>query len=616
MHRLLNILLLVFVLSRTAVGAEEISFTASVDRATISRLDQLTYTLTVEGARDAHPVLPEIRGFEVVGSFSSTNFSLVNNQTRISQAISYTLIPLGTGEFTIPSSRLAYGGKTYLTRPVRVKVVDGPVPAAALPAPEPAVKPQAERSADAADPAPRAASQLFITTEVDREEAYVNQQVTLAFKLYRRLRVANLSYSPPPTTGFLEEQLGAEKEYRQVQDGLRYEVLEMARAVFPISSGDLTIGSAELKGDILVPRQNRQMTPFGFDDFFGGAFADRQPFILRSEPISLTVKPLPREGRPADFRGAVGQFNLQVSASPSSVRVGEPITVTMSIIGRGKLDDVTPPEIPAGPQFQTYSPEVETRKVIRDGQLGGEKIFKQVLIPLTAEIREIPPASFSYFDPDRGEYRTLTDKPLAIEVAAAPGGETLRLVEEARGRSGGGEIRLLTRDILHIQNNPGHLFPRGRPYYRSRPFQTVILLLPLILLAAWGISVRKDKLKGDVIYARQVGASRTARKRFRKARKLLASGEGELFYAEVHRAFNRYLGDRCRVPAGAVCGELIADKLEAAGGSAELRDEIDDCLATFDRARFSGAASRPEEMKTFLDRVENLVGRLEKIKIR
>ncbi len=617
MRNWVGILLLVFVLFPAGGRAEEINFTASVDRETISINDRLTYTLTIEGLRDGKPELPTIPGFEAIASSSSTQFSLINNQTRIVQSISYTLMPLEAGEFTIPSARLVHGGKTYLSRPVKVRVVDGPAPLSAGPPAGPAGSPAAAET----QAQPEGAPPLFITTEVDRKEAYVNEQISLVFKLYRRLQVANLGYSPPPTTGFIEERLGDDRSYGQVLKGHRYEILEIPRAVFPVSAGQLSIGPAELRGDVLVPRRSRRMSPFGFDDFFGDdffadAFAERQPFVLRSEPISLTVKPLPQEGRPGNFRGAVGDFSLQVSAAPEKVRAGEPVTVTMKVSGRGNLDSVAVPVIPTGDEFQTYDPEVETRKDVRQGKLGGEKIFKQVLIPLTAEVKEIPPVSFSFFDPGRGEYRTVTGQPLAIAVEAAPGRETLRLVEEARGRTGGEEIRLLTRDILHIKTDPGRLVRRGRPFYRRILFRGTALLLPLVLLAAWGASARKEKLQGDIAYARQVGASRSARKRFKKARRFLASGEGERFYAEVHRAFNRYLGDRCRIAAGAVCGEVVGDKLEAAGGTAELRAEIEDCLAAFDRARFSGSAARPEEMKAFLDRVENLVGRLEKIRIR
>ncbi len=618
MIRWIKIIWLVFALAPGTAGAAEISFSASVDRDTISISDRLTYTLTVEGTREGRPEPPEIAGFEVIGSSSRTHFSLVNDQTRVTQEISYTLMPLRTGEFTIPSARLVHGGQTYRTRPVRVRVVDGPAPPAAPPPPaDPRpvpdrVEPDPKRPEAEEPPA------LFITTEVDREEAYVNEQVTLTFRLFSRIQVANLKYNPPPTTGFVVENLVDDRTYRQVHDGQRYEVLELARAIFPISSGRLTIGPAELEGDALLPRRRR--SPFGFDDFFSddffsGAFAERRPFSLRSDPIPLTVNPLPREGRPDDFRGAVGRFDLEVSAGPETVRAGDPVTVTIRISGEGNLDSVTLPEIPTGEDFRTFSPETDTRKSVRDGRLGGEKVFQQVLIPLSEEVGEIPAVSFSYFDPGREEYRTVTGGPIPIEVEPAPDRETLLVVEDAR-RPGREEIRLLSRDILYIRTDPGNLRRRGRPYYRRPLFLLSLVLLPGAVLAAWAVSARKERLREDIVYARQVGASRSARKRFRAARKYLAEGEGARFYGEVHRAFNRYLGDKFRLPAGAVSSGLIAERLAEAGADPEIGEEVAECLDTFDRVRFSGAAAGEEEMRDFLARVEKLIGRLEKIKVK
>ncbi len=598
MIRCANILVLVCLLIPGTVRAAGISFSAAVDRETISISDRLTYTLTVEGTREGRPDLPDIPGFEMVGSASRTHFSLVNNQTRVIQELSYTLMPLRTGEFTIPSARLVHGGRTYRTRPVRVRVVDGPAPPADPPPPAaprlPAVTERPEERPEAEEP-----PALFIITEIDREEAYVNEQITLTLRLYHRPRVDIRDYYRS-TTGFIEERLGEQRNFVEVRNGIRYRVMEKRWAIFPSTTGELTIGPTDLKG-LFLGRMN----------FF--EFNVWQPFHLRSEPSSVTVRSLPRKGQPDYFRGAVGDFEIRAEADPTAVRAGDPITVTMKIAGEGNLDTGVFPEFLPGEEFRTFSPETETRKTVRDGRLGGEKIFQQVLIPLTEEVREIPAVSFSFFDPGREEYRTVTSPPVPVEVEPAPDRETLLVVEDARRRD---EIRLLSRDILYIRSDPGNPRRRGRPYYRRPFFLLSLVALPGFVLAAWAVSARKERLREDIAYARQVGASRSARKRFRAARKFLAAGEGQRFYGEVHRAFNRYLGDKFRLPAGAVSSELIAGKLAEAGADPEIGEKVADCLDTFDRVRFSGAAAGEEEMREFLARVEKLIGRLEKIKVR
>ena len=618
-HRLLYFLIVFFVLTSAVSWAEEISFTATVNRNTISLSDRLIYTLTIEGARDGHPDLPNIPGFEVLGSSVSTQFSLINNQTRVSKSIDYTLMPTEAGNFTIPSARLEYRGKTYTTRPIRVKVVKEPAPSSlssqVKSSPPARSIPQRDTGGPLESPHP-----LFIRTEVDKEEAWVNEQITLIFKLFSRgLRIANLKYTSPPTIGFTEENLGDQKNYGEIVEGVRYDIIELSKAIFPISSGEVTIGAAELKGDIIVPRRSRKRSLFDdffSDDFFMSSFGERQPFALRSNPIKLTIKPLPQKDRPAAFGGAVGEFQFDLSASPTTVKVGEPITVTMTVTGAGNLDTVALPEIPCGEAFKTYTPETETRKKIIGGAVGGQKIFKQVLIPLSVDPKEIPAVSFCYFDPAAGTYRTITKKPVPITVEAAPDQGPVSLVEGVGAGPGRERIRILKKDILYIKDSPGHLTRAGRFYY-CRPLYWAIPIAALAgLLAVWGMQSRREKLRSDRTYARQVGASRAARKRFKKARAILKSGDGEKFYGEVHRAFNRYLGDKLGLPSGAVSSVVVADKLSAAGADAEIINEVESCFAAFDLARFARSSSEKKEMEAFLSRLEGLIGRLEKVRIK
>jgi len=611
--RSLYLLIYIFISTSTLSHGGDIFFQATVDQNTISLSDRLTYTLTIEGARDGNPILPDIQGFEVQGSSVSTQFSLVNNKTKISKNIAYTLMPIKAGTFTISSARLEYGGKTYTTRPIKIRVMKGAVSPSAgqgRPAPPPG---QPSQGIDESR-SPTQAPPLFIRTEVDKDESYVNEQITLKFNLFSRgLRIANLNYSPPPTVGFTEEDLGDQRNYNRIVEGVRYNVIELSKAIFPITSGEVTLGPAELKGDIIVQRRSRRNN--FFDDFFSDPFGERQPFALRSEPIKLTIKPLPREGRPVDFKGAVGDFRFNLTAKPLGVKVGEPITVTMTVTGTGNLDTVSLPEIFCGDAFKTYAPEIGVNRGVRGGRVSGEKIFKQVIIPLSIEAKEIPAVSFSFFNPATGKYRTIKNKPIPIKVKAAPDQGPVALIEGVGSGPGRERIKLLEKDILYIKDSPGHLSRTGQFYYRRTIYWIIPIAALIGLFAVWIIQSRREKLSSDLIYARQVGASRAARKRFKKARTFLNVGDSEKFYGEVHRAFNRYLGDKLGIPSGAVEVRVVAKKLSTAGASAEIIKEVETCFSDFDLARFARLSSDKNEMKDLLDRVEGLISKLEKIKI-
>ncbi|MEA1927713.1 MAG: BatD family protein, partial [Candidatus Auribacterota bacterium] len=456
---------------------------------------------------------------------------------------------------------------------------------------------------------------IFIRTSVDKNEAYVNEQIILSFNLFSRgLRIANLKYSPPPTVGFTEEDLGDQRNYTRIVEGVRYNVIELPKAIFPISPGEVTIGPAELRGDIIVQRRSRRSS--FFDEFFSDPFGERKPFVLSSDPIKLTIKPLPREGCPDNFKGAVGDYQFKLTASPLSVKVGEPITVTMTVTGTGNLDTVSIPEIFCGDDFKTYTPEVGIKRGARGGRITGEKIFKQVIIPLSVEAKEIPAVSFSFFDPVVGKYRTIKKNPIPIKVGAAPDQGPVALIEGAGSGPGRERIMLLEKDILYIKDSPGQLTEIGHFYYLQPTFWIIMIGSLLILAVVWRVQNRRDRLRSDLIYARQVGASRSARKRFKQARTFLNAGDSEEFYSEVHRAFNRYLGDKLGIPSGAVGSTVVPEKLSSAGVDVEIIKEVEACFSDFDLARFAHSSSDKNQMKAFLEQVEILIGRLEKTKLK
>jgi len=235
-----------------------------------------------------------------------------------------------------------------------------------------------------------------------------------------------------------------------------------------------------------------------------------------------------------------------------------------------------------------------------------------VFIPLKAGSRKIPPVVFSYFDPAVGKYRMLKKGPFPVEVTAAPPGESSHLVEAAAS-SGKHGVEILGKDILYIKEDPGRL---RRPH-PPRPWRGGLYLLPPILIViVWQLRRRREKLRSDLVYARRRQASRLIRRRFKKAREWLVSSRSDRFYEEMHRAFIRYLGDKLGLPSGAVEGEKVELKLERMGASEKLRREFSELFAEVERARFSPGEASQAEMGRFLDRMENLIQDLQRLKLR
>ena len=148
-----------------------------------------------------------------------------------------------------------------------------------------------------------------------------------------------------------------------------------SKSALPLSLSEAL--SSQLEADFR--RLQVQLSEFFRDDFFGGYEAT--PVELPSNVLTLSVLRLPGK-KPEDFKGAVGDFNLNVEASPSEVKVGDPVTLKMIITGSGNFNTVTGPSLKQSEDFKTYEPQVK--------QEGGKKIFEQVFIPMTDAVKKLP----------------------------------------------------------------------------------------------------------------------------------------------------------------------------------------------------------------------------------
>jgi hypothetical protein len=186
---------------------------------------------------------------------------------------------------------------------------------------------------------------------------------------------------------------------RRVQDNQVREIRRFRCAVRAMSPGTVELAPV-LRARILT----RQMSFFGFTTL-------ETPFDIRVRPITISIVPLPTDGRPSDFSGAIGQFAFDVQASPTSLAIGDLVTVTMKIRGEGYLESMIPPRISSGGNLRTYDP-----KLVPGG--AGEKVFEQTVIPQSTNAA-IPSVSFSYFDARAAAYRTITRGPFSLSFHAA-----------------------------------------------------------------------------------------------------------------------------------------------------------------------------------------------------
>jgi hypothetical protein len=193
----------------------------------------------------------------------------------------------------------------------------------------------------------------------------------------------------------------------------------------------------------------------------------------------------------------------------------------MTVSGTGSLAEAEPPAISTTEGFRTYEVNPTKSDMAGGGALSVTKAFEQVLIPNDATVRALPPARFSYFDPQARRYQTLESQRIALVVRAPQQAQGLNIVV------GGVTTRVhaeekLGRDIVYIKDDPGWWAKRSQLWYGGLPFLLWQPVPPALLLAAVWYDRRRQRLSGDARYARFSRAGKQARRGLAEAERALA----------------------------------------------------------------------------------------------
>jgi hypothetical protein len=586
----------------------DISVRASLNPQRVQVGEPVTLAIDINGAQNVAAPAVNADGFDVQYVGPSTQISIVNANITRSVQHRYSLLPLRAGHFTLGPFTVEYQGETYQTASFSVDVVAAVQPQQGQAQARPGSPSGAQSGAT--QPGTAAARALRLTASMPQRDAYLHERVPLDVTLYvGSIRVADLQYPTLAADGLSVDKFPEPSQRQQVIDGEKYQVVHFQTTVVPLRSGTLTVGPANLQLNVLTQRRNSLFNDpffqhFFQDDPFG---TERRPMQLHSDPITLNVLPLPEEGKPTAFSGAVGRFTLQVSAAPTEVTAGDPITLRMMLNGSGNIAEAAPPQLVNTDGFRTYETHPGKSQDGGPGSTTIAKSFEQVLIPNDAHIRAVPAVSFSYFDPQTRRYETARTEPIALVVR--PSRNAARQEVFAAGTPGQrvAPEEKLGHDIVYIKDDPGVLSTRTEHWYSSPLFwlwQPVPLLL--LVTSAW-YDRRRQRLTGDLRYARFSRAGREAHQGFATAEKALAKGESTAFYDVVSRTMQEYLSAKLDLPPGAIDAAAAARR----GVAAESVQDIAQFFATCEQIRFAPSSS-DGDMRGVLALARQIVRRLER----
>jgi hypothetical protein len=317
---------------------------------------------------------------------------------------------------------------------------------------------------------------------------------------------------------------------------------------------------------------------------------------------------LPEQSKPANFSGAIGNFTMTASVGPTNLTVGDPVTVRVQISGHGTLDSIALPDQANLKDFKIFPPTVKTEL---SGQLGldGTKTFEEIVTPQNSDAREWPQLSFSFFNPDDGQYHTLTQAavPLTIHSAGA-NAQPVGIV----AKNSGAETQA-PPDILPIKENLGTLQTKTVPLV-TQPIFLALQSLPLLaFLAALIWRKRADNLANNPRLRRKIAVAQLINSGLNDLKKYAAENKPDEFFALLFRLLQEQLGERLDCPATAITENVVEENSILRAAPNATRDGLRELFQLCNQARYAPVRGT-SELNSVAAKLEKVVGELQNLK--
>jgi hypothetical protein len=441
---------------------------------------------------------------------------------------------------------------------------------------------------------------IYLSLDAPKRPVFVNEKVPIALNLYSdRFSISLVSLTKIKSDDLIVEEFYASEGDMVKQDGITYRLVRYLTSFIAPLPGKFVIKSITAKIDFTGDNKDDMLAYINNNEEFYENFIGKsgnKSMELRTDPVDITVVPLPREGKPDDFSGAIGEFSFELSVSPDEVKPGEEIKLKMIIKGVGNYSTVSVPRMKKTAGIKWYEPRI----------MKGENTvtYEQSIRVRSSDVREIPEASFNFFSPETGKYVSITKGPISIRVAAAAPGET-----KTAGKLGEPEIKKEWIDSL--KEPVGPLQERTTPFYLGGTF-LLFETFPILIVIAGCIAYTVVRyLEEHPLYTASFAASRKARKGIINAESMLGKKSPKEFYGFIFRILQGYLGMRRLKPTEGITSNII-DEIDTSGIEQEVVENIRKVFYECYVGIYTKEVLGKDDMRDTLDALIFVVDRLDK----
>ena len=396
------IYILVFILG-CGFSQAQVKFNAKVSKTRLGINERLRIDFEMNKDGDNFNP-PSFEGFRVVGGPNqAVSNSWINGKRSYSKSYSYFLSPQSKGKLKIGQATIEIDGQTYKTTPIEVRVT-GAVSV-----------PKDGNNADYV-----ASENVHLVAEVSNSSPYLNEAITVVYKMYVSHDVSITSnwreIDTPKYADFWSQNIDSKGNYKIYEgkyngEDYRYVILRTT-VLYPQKTGKLNIEPLTLDIPIDVPGSRR--------DLFGRRLTTRVNKTISAGNRTIDVKPLPIDGKPDNFTGAVGRFNFAVTTNKNTLDANESLELKTKVTGSGNLKLFELPSAKLPSSLEVYEPVRNDRvRTVRTGMTGSISETYTV-VPQFKGNYPIRPINFSYFDPKTETYKSITSDEIIINVENGP----------------------------------------------------------------------------------------------------------------------------------------------------------------------------------------------------
>lgn len=408
-------------------------FSTVIDQTTVSRDQLVQVEYVVENAKkvdDFDP--PSFRNFSIVqGPVQSSGMSFVNGNLTQYKALVFLLQPKITGKLIIPGATATIDGKRRQSDAVAIEVTKSKNPGGnayrqrlRLAMPDRVVEADKEFVLYPNENiVEKIKKNLFVKVEVSKKTCFVNEPIVATYKLYSRVRSESRVVKRPSYNGFsLYDMVDPETDNPSVEtiNGKSYNVHIIRKSqLFPLQAGKFTLEPVEIENTVhFIKAASEQDT---YLEEIHDPFAETVDQILTigSEPVDITVKPLPAANQPATYDGAVGNFSVEAFLKDPITKAGEAATLLVKIKGKGNIPMINAPVIKWPDDLEVYDPSAKEEVHPEIAPLAGTKTFEYLFTPKDTGKVVIPAIRFAFFDPSSQSYKI--DSTSDINLLIVPG---------------------------------------------------------------------------------------------------------------------------------------------------------------------------------------------------